>query len=170
MNGVFGKVVVPVELEPAEPGQLALDRSVEVGDHDWMSVGEATVRALELAARMAKGGDVYVVHATPDFRSYATWMPPARITELDAAASKTTTQVLSAIAERHCTGVTLHYVIAPGKPLDVVLTAAAQHSADAIVLAASTRRSVSRAFLGSTTDKVIRQAICPVLVVPAGAA
>jgi nucleotide-binding universal stress UspA family protein len=170
MRGVFGRVLVPVELEQPEPGQLALDRSVEVGDHDWVAMGEPTIRALELAARLARGGDIWLVHATPDFTGYATWMPPGRIQELDDAARSYTMTVLASIAARHCRGVTLHYVVEPGKPLDAILAAAGKHSVDAIVLAASTRRRVSRAFLGSTTDKVIRQSSCPVVVVPSGTA
>ncbi|MCX4247113.1 universal stress protein [Paraliomyxa miuraensis] len=168
--GVFQKVLVPVEFEPANEGDIAPDRMVEVGDHDWVAVGECTIRALELAARLASGGDVYIVHATPDFRDYATWMPPARIAELDGGASHHAKVVLEVVARQHCRGVTLHYINEPGKALDVVLEAAREHSPDAIVLAASARHRVNRAFLGSTADKVIRQSPCPVVVVPSGTA
>jgi len=164
--GVFHKILVPVEFEAPESNELALDRAVAVGDHEWVAVGVPTVRALELAARLARGGEVCIVHATPDFRDYATWMPPARIDELDGDASHYSTTVLQRIAERYCTDVTLHYVIRSGKPLDVILDAARTHASDAIVLAASSRHRVNRAFLGSTADKVIRQSTCPVLVVP----
>lgn len=169
-DGAFERVLVPVELEPAKEGEIAIDRTVEVGDHDWVAVGEWTVRALELAALLARGGEVYIVHATPNFMDYATWMPPTRIHELDAGASRYSTTVIEAIAKQHCTGVTLRYVIKPGKPLDVILEAAKACSPDAIVLAASARHRVNRAFLGSTADKVIRQSSCPVVVVPSGAA
>ena len=39
---------------------------------------------------------------------------------------------------------------------------------EAIVLAVSARHRVSRAFLGTTADKVIRLSPCPVVVVPSG--
>lgn len=168
MSGVFRSVLVPVELEPAESGKIALDRTAEIGD-EWVAIDEWTVRALELAARVAAGGEVCIVHATHDLTGYATWMPPARAAELEGAASRYATTALAKIAERHCPGVTLRYVIEPGKPLDVILAAARKHSVDAIVIAASTRPRMNRAILGSTADKVIRLASCPVFVLPSGA-
>lgn len=167
MSGIFGSVLVPVEFESANLGGLGLDRGAAVGDQEWLGVAATTVRALGFAAALAQGGEVYIVHATPDFHDFATWMTPARIGELDRDASRDSTTVLARIAERHCKGVSLRYVIEPGKPLDVILAAAREHAVDAIVMAASARRLVDRAFLGSTTDKVIRRSPCPVLVVPA---
>jgi nucleotide-binding universal stress UspA family protein len=166
MSGTFARVLVPVEFEYVDPGEVDPDRTIEVGDHDPVSVGECTVRALELAARLTSGGEVYIVHAIAEFSHYATWTTPARMNELEDDASRSSTAVLSGIAERHCRGVTLRYVLEPGKPLDVILAAAAEHSPDAIVLAASARGRVHRALLGSTADKIIRQATCPVVVVP----
>lgn len=170
MSGVFRRVVVPVEFEAAEPGEIALGRAVEVGDHGWVSVGPYTIRALDLAARLARGGEVFVVHATRDFMDNAGWLSPARIAELDGDASRDSTTVLEAIVGRHCSEVAVRYVVAPGKALDLILGAARTHAADAIVLAASARHRVNRAILGSTADKVIRQSSCPVLVVPSGTA
>jgi nucleotide-binding universal stress UspA family protein len=170
MSGVFRRIVVPVEFEAAEPGEIALGRAVEVGDHGWVAVGPYTIRALELAARLASGGEVCIVHATRDFMDNAGWMSPPRIAELDGDLTRDSTTVLEAIVRRHCFGVTLRYVIAPGKALDLILDAARSRAADAIVLAASARRRVNRAILGSTADKVIRQSSCPVVVVPSGTA
>jgi nucleotide-binding universal stress UspA family protein len=165
--GVFQRVLVPVEFVATPENEIAVDRSVQVGDHEWVSVNEWTVRALELAARMARGGEVCVVHATPEFTDYATWMSPKSVTELDDAARTHSTALIAAVA-RHCVGVTIRQIIRPGRALDVILEAAKEHRVDAIVLAASPRHRVSRAFLGSTADKVIRQASCPVVVVPSG--
>ena len=95
-------------------------------------------------------------------------MSATRITELDRDASNYSKTVIATIAEQHCTGVTLRYVIKTGKPLDVILEAAREQSSDVIVVAASARHRVNRAFLGSTVDKLIRQSTCPVLVVPSG--
>ena len=168
-TGVFSRVMAPVEFEAAKGGELATGRVIEVGE-DRISIGEGTVRALELAARLAQGGEVCLVHAAHDFMDYATWMPPERIVEHNRDASLYATMVLSAIAKEHCTGVKLRYVIESGKALDVILDAAKNYPLEAIVLAASARSRVSRAFLGSTADKVIRRSPCPVMVVPSGTA
>lgn len=167
--GVFRRVLVPVELESVERDEAQADRAAEVGDHDWVGVGECTVRALELAATLAgRDGELWLVHAHHDFSQYATWMTPSKMAELDAGASRHSTAVLEAIAEQHCPHADLHYVVEPGRPLDVILEVAREHPPDAIVLAASSRGKVNRAFLGSTADRVIRRASCPVLVVPSG--
>lgn len=62
---------------------------------------------------------------------------------------------------------TLEYVVRPGQPLAVVLEEAERFKPDLIVMAASGRSRVARFFVGSTADRVIRQAPCPVMVVPA---
>lgn len=169
--GVFRRVLVPVEFESLEEGETRADRAAEVGDHDWVGVSACTVRALELAARfVGHDGELWLVHAHHDFSQYATWMNPKRMAELNTGASNHSTTVLQVVAEQHCPDVDLHYVIEPGRPLDIILEVAAKHPPDAIVLAASSRGKVNRAVLGSTADKVIRRASCPVTVVPSGIA
>ncbi|MEZ4380757.1 MAG: universal stress protein [Nannocystaceae bacterium] len=168
-SGVFLRVLVPVELQPSD-APPAGDRGVKVGDGEWLSVSESTVEALQLAARLARGGEVYLVHTTPEFVDFPTWLSPKGLAELDDDAREDALSVLVGTAERFCQGVTLHPVIRPGKPLDVTLAAAQQYDVEAIVLAASSRHRVNRALLGSTADKLIRQAVCPVVVVPSGPA
>ncbi len=169
--GLFRRVLVPVELEALENDGVRMEVAVEVGDHDWIGVGAYTILALELACRLVgDDGELWLVHAHHDFSQYATWLTPSRMSELNAGASRHSTDVLEAVAERHCGGADLHYVIKPGRPLEVILDVAAEHPPEAIVLAASSRGKVNRAFLGSTADKVIRRASCPVVVVPSGTA
>ena len=57
-------------------------------------------------------------------------------------------------------------MVEPGNPLDVILAATQEYEVDLIVLAASARDRIDRAFVGSTADRLIRRAECPVLVVP----
>ena len=170
MGTMFRSFLVPVELESAKPGEIALGRSVEVGDHDWVAVGQHTVRALELAAWLAgRDGEVCIVHATPDFTRHAGWMSASRIAELEDDASRYAGVVLGIIANRYCPGVLHRFVIEPGKAIDIILATASSLACDAIVLAASARPRLNRVFLGSTADKVIRQSSCPVMVVPSAA-
>lgn len=167
--GVFRRVLVPVEFESVKKETAQADRAAEVGDHDWIGVGECTVEALELAARLVgHGGELWLVHVHHDFSEYATWMTPSRMAELNAGARRHSTAVLETVAKQHCPGVDLRCIVEPGRPLEVILDLARKHPPDAIVLAASSRGKVNRAFLGSTADRVIRRASCPVLVVPSG--
>ena len=107
MSGVFQRVLVPIEVQPAAEAEIQTDRAVEVGNHDWVAVGEATIKALRLAAQLAEGGEVWLVHATPDFFDYATVVPAASISELTAGATRHATAVIEAIGERHCPNVDL---------------------------------------------------------------
>ena len=56
-----------------------------------------------------------------------------------------------------------------GTPYRVILDLARKIRADLIVLGASEGGAIQRAFLGSTADRVIRKAPCPVLVLRPGA-
>jgi universal stress protein A len=49
-------------------------------------------------------------------------------------------------------------------PQEIIETAK-EHQADLIILATHGRRGIKRFFLGSTTERVVRHACCPVLVV-----
>lgn len=167
-DGAFGRALVPVELEPASESEIGSMRAVEL-ERGWFAVSVKTIQALELAARLARGGELWLVHAAPDFFDYATWIDADGISDLNEGTRHHAAAALRTIAERHCRGVELHYVVEPGKALDVILQTAQEHVPDAIVLAASTRGKVHRTFLGSTADKVIRQAPCPVVIVPSGA-
>ncbi|MEQ8762709.1 MAG: universal stress protein [Planctomycetota bacterium] len=167
-EGAFQKILVPVEFETLDEGESVPGESVEVAGHDRVAIGPYTIRALELAARLARGGELWIVHVHHRFSDYATWMEPSVLDELNNAASQYSTEVLKDIAVRHCPDVKHHYVIEAGRPIRVILELAEKNSADAIVLAASSRGKVNRAFHGSTADRIIRRASCPVIVVPSG--
>lgn len=165
-TGDFDHILVPIEFENSETDGAAPQENG--GDSEAENVGPWTVRALETAARLARTGQLWLVHVHHDFSDYATWMPPSRMDELNAAAAQHATEALERVAERYCPDMEVHCIIESGNPLDVILRVADQHPPDAIVLAASSRGRVSRAFHGSTVDKVIRRARCPVVVIPSG--
>src|SRR5262245_53801140 len=52
-----------------------------------------------------------------------------------------------------------------GKPAAEIIRYAADASVDLIVLGSHGRGPVQRAFLGSVADRVLREALCPVLIV-----
>jgi nucleotide-binding universal stress UspA family protein len=54
-----------------------------------------------------------------------------------------------------------------GNTVQTVLAAAAEYDADLICMPTAGRQGVVDALRGSTTERVIRQAPCPVLAVPA---
>jgi nucleotide-binding universal stress UspA family protein len=56
-------------------------------------------------------------------------------------------------------------VVTRGMPADVILSVAQAHEANVIVMGTHGRRGFDRLMLGSVTDRVMRTAPCPVLVV-----
>jgi len=62
-------------------------------------------------------------------------------------------------------GVAGEACVVRGRPADTIVGFADQEGCDLIVLATSAARGLQHALLGSVTDKVIRLARCPVLVV-----
>ncbi len=171
-DGCFERLIVPVELrestEADNPGN-----ALQIGAGRWIALGPLTIEALKLAARLGAGGRVCFVHATPDLRATAmyagadaAWIPPHQLEDADKAAHEQALRVLNGAASRYCPDVTIEFTIKAGQPLQVILEAARNHSADAIVLAASGRNILQRVLMGSVADKVVREAPCPVIVVP----
>jgi nucleotide-binding universal stress UspA family protein len=169
----FQRVLVPVEFVLADPAAVQRGEAIEAGGQQ-LELPTATQRSLEVGARLSAGGKLLLVHATPSL-AYAgiyggpegTWMPSSTINELDEQARKHSLAILEDLAARHCKGASVDFRAPPGAPTDVVLAEAEAFDADLIVLATSGRGRARRFFLGSTADKIIRQAQCPTLVIPA---
>ena len=146
---------------------------IEVDAKAWSSgVSDATVRAVALADRLTAGGTVHLVHATPELThfglgggGYGAWFPEDSAAKLDRTARDRAEQVLHRLAEQ-CPHVSVEFDVRPGDPHVVVLRTAERAGADGIVLPLSGHGALKRALLGSTADKLIRQASCPVLIVP----
>ncbi len=65
-------------------------------------------------------------------------------------------------------GVRFRVHVATGSPAPEILAVAERESVDLIVIATHGRGGIAQALLGSTTDRVLRKARCPVLVIRSG--
>ena len=164
--GEFSSVLVPVEFESKARGKATATDAASPDETDPIAIGPYTAQALELAARLARGGQILLVHARHDGSEHATWMSARKMIEFSVSAREQATALLKAAAQRYCPDLEPVYIIEPGDALEVILEAAKAHAPDAIVLAASSRGRLNRAFHGSTADKLIRRAPCPVMVLP----
>ncbi len=173
MSLALKTVVVPVTFEPDTPGELNVDRAIKVRDDHWVIITQATVAALSMACKMvAEDGRLHLLHATMDLSPTAVVYGPGGmlitgIDQLHDASKRHALAVLHTVAQRFCPGQEPVFHATPGRPIDVVLDYAREVAADAVVTAASGRNRVTRFVIGSTVDKLVRQALCPVLVVPA---
>jgi nucleotide-binding universal stress UspA family protein len=168
LRGPFRDTIVPIDFRARRTDDPDSSGTLDLGGFE---VSDATWEAVRLADRLTAGGKIHLVHVTPELTHFGltgaegTWFPHDSAASLERIAKAKSMMALAAVAER-CTHVDVAYVVRPGHPSEVILDLVASVSADAIVLAVSGRGPLRRALLGSTADKVIRQAACPVLVVP----
>jgi nucleotide-binding universal stress UspA family protein len=124
--------------------------------------------ALEHATAMARafGAELLLVHVVPEMnyplRSFgmAAVLPDAR-RELQAKAGET----LRALAGKIRSDVAVRTVVADGEVHAAILQCAKLESADMIVMGTHGHTGLKHAMLGSTAERVVRLAECPVLTV-----
>lgn len=170
----FSELVVPVDFaEVPEDESEVRGFIADAGTHR-VAFSPATVRAVEMAAGIARanGATMHVVHAVPPMHSSAIYQGPVSvpskiIEEIHERATTTSVSAMTALTSRYAVGAQVRLAAAPMSPLRYVLEMARTVDADLIVMAASGRSRVTRFFVGSTTDQIIREASCPVLVLPA---
>jgi nucleotide-binding universal stress UspA family protein len=170
----FRRILIPVDF--TEDTDVAVHSGFEVEvEGGTVVVAPASAKALELAAGVIdEGGSLCLVHATPTYESARVYtggagmgvLGASDIAEVHASARAASIKVLEALTKHFAPGVDCTYVVRPGVALQVILEEATKFDAQLIVVAASGRSRVARFFLGSTADRVIRQAPCPVMVVP----
>lgn len=65
-----------------------------------------------------------------------------------------------------CVGLKMRQVVDAGQPFGAIVDCAEKEAVDLIVMSSHGRSGLSRMLIGSVTDKILRGAPCPVLVVP----
>jgi nucleotide-binding universal stress UspA family protein len=132
---------------------------------------EASIPALIYARDLATavGAKITLLHVfqpivNPDMSAYALLIP-------DAQLKKEMRERLSKFAANHelRADVLGGVSVREGLPFDEIAKAAAEEKADAIVISTHGYTGMKRVLLGSTTERVVRHARCPVIVVPASA-
>lgn len=130
------------------------------------SLGDESDRVVRsgLAVARAGGAKVYLVHAVPmEPLSLASELGPEFLRQQVAAAEDQLRQQIArlGISEAELAGAK----VLSGAPHFVLIDAARTTGADLIVLGATGFGPFAAELLGSTADRVLRKAFCPVLVV-----
>jgi nucleotide-binding universal stress UspA family protein len=171
----FARILVPIDFQPATDEQIGAGQAVLV-EKQYIDYAPASLRSIRLAAGLASlsGGSIVLLHVTPPLAYSSMYtgtltvgLSQQMVAEVHKAAHATSIAALQVVAERHCQGIEVELLARPGVPLAVILGEAESQKVNLIVLAASGRSRVARFFVGSTADRIIREAGCPVLVVPA---
>lgn len=172
----FARILVPIDFAAASDEQIESGHALLV-DNQYIDYAPASRRALKVASDLARlsGGTVRLLHVTPQLNYNALYAGASRniglsgemINEVHQQARDTSIRALKGLAAACCPDVKVEFEARPGIALYAILEEAESFAADLIVLAASGRSRVARFFVGSTADRVIRQATCPVIVIPA---
>lgn len=129
--------------------------------------------AADLAAKL--GAEVIVWHAvrTEEFISLARVLEdrpgPTQIDQQLVYLMDRHREMLHEFATRHLArtpGLSFKEVVEMSEPQNSIANWANANGVDLIVMSTHGRSGISRALLGSVTEKVLRQAACPVLAVP----
>jgi len=135
---------------------------------------EAVLFAAELARD--EGASLTILHV-PHSTSlvYTDFAPPIDMLDIDAAIEKAAREQLEKwVAEREGTdleGIEVAVVVRPGITHETICEVAAELGVGLIVMATHGRKGLGHLVLGSVTERVLRDAPCPVLVTkprPAG--
>lgn len=74
--------------------------------------------------------------------------------------------LLDKVAAGAPSGVRIRPLVSRGRPARVIVDVAREESVDLVVMTTHSTHGLEHAILGSVTDKVLRLASCPVLVIP----
>jgi nucleotide-binding universal stress UspA family protein len=134
--------------------------TTDLSEASFTGLREAALLAGELGSRITL---LYVVEDT-----MPPLMPGASVIEWRRILQEhreTAQAQLEACAEKHFRDLEHHAEIRVGRAVETILETAANTEADLIVMASRSQGPIGQLLLGSTTDRVLRQASCPVLVV-----
>ena len=134
-----------------------------------LDLSDFSRRALEHGLVLARwyGAEVAALHV------FATWLPPGNASTYPSwmrLVPKVREQIDRELREQlqpaSTAGVEVPLVTREGDPVSEILAEARKMRADLIVLSTHGRSGFDRLTIGSVTEKVLRKAECPVLVVP----
>lgn len=159
---------VLVELSPKEtqlPGELAGNKSLEAFHIKEILVpvdfSNCSTKALMYAIPFAKqfGARITVAHIAPYF------VQPPSLAIDDTQLLEESRQALNKLAQDVGAHVKTQAVFRVGNPASKIVEVAQECAADLIIISTQGKSGLAHVFLGSTAERVVRHAPCPVLVV-----
>jgi len=127
---------------------------------------EQAWKALELAAKMAKGcgAKLYIIHVVPVPEDYADCYVCA---EIMAKALEKGREIINRAREvlKNTLGVDAETILEKGDPGKKIVEKAEELNVDLIVVGSTGKSGIKKLVLGSVSEKVVKSASRPVLVV-----
>jgi nucleotide-binding universal stress UspA family protein len=122
-----------------------------------------SVDALRLARQLVSEskGRIILLHVIPNMVTAD--LPGYR--DLFATDESSASRELEKLAAAHLRDTCYQIVVKKGDPAEHIAGAAQELGADMIVMPTHNRHALSRFLMGSVAEKVVREALCPVLIV-----
>lgn len=117
-----------------------------------------------LAPQMGEGARLVLFHAyhlPVEYTAYGT--VPVSPALLDESKLRAEADLADLAGELAAEGLVVEAVAAAGYPVEAILAAAEAHQADLITMGTEGRTGAAHFFLGSTAERVVQRAPCPVL-------
>jgi len=125
---------------------------------------QACPLALELAERL--GAEIVLAHVEDDrFPPLVVEYMAVGLDDIRQRQVEHSTKQLAEFGARHFPGRAVRHEVVLGVPHTEITRLAGELGIDLIVMATHGRGFISHAIMGSTTERVLRQTPCPVLVV-----
>ena len=135
---------------------------------DFSRASAPALRRAVALARACRAPLVLLHVMTPPSPFIGEGTPPSSYADLLILARRSAKRRLAAALARARRGrVRAQAVFTEGLPVDEILRAARRTRADLIVMGTHGRTGVSRVFMGSVAERVVRESRCPVLTVRA---
>ena len=131
---------------------------------DFSPDGEAALRYADKLARIF-GASVTVINVAEVNDGWSR-LGAKQFQVLDEELTENHRRFLASMVRRSGVSNPEAYIVKIGSPVEQIVKAAREIQADLIVIGTRGRTGLKHAFIGSTAEGVVRQAHCPVWVVP----
>jgi len=142
---------------------MTIDRilcPVDFSDYSARAYDYAYSLALQYHAKLI------VLHSVePLISIYRDYISQPLIDNIFARQTEEARKIVRQLSEKHGGDVAVDVIVQWGYPSDTILAFAEDRKADLIVMGTHGRRGLDRVTMGSTTERVLRQASCAVLAV-----
>jgi universal stress protein A len=129
---------------------------------------ESSLKALQYALPMAEkfGAHITLFHVIEPRFGPADMMAPAEILEVEGDLVRAGWQKLELLCHQSIKpAITSSSLVEMGRPYEEIVAAAKTHKTDLIIIATHGHTGLKHFFIGSTAERVVRHAPCPVLTV-----
>ena len=148
---MFKNILCPVDLNPRS--KMALRKAINIAHQFNSKIILLSVHEEFISKKQMVMSRVSVNTLGDEFKKIA----------LDAK-----NDMRTLVKELEADDIDCEYVLRDGAPPEVIVKIAREKDVDLIVMGTNGRNSLSDYIIGSTTQKVIEQSKCPVLVMPKG--